>query len=171
MNIKKMTAQQIIKKFDLTEHPEGGYFKETYRSNGVIKNKQLNSNFIGDRNYSTCIYFLLTSEKFSAFHKINQDEIWHFYKGSTLKLHMISPKGDYSFVLIGNDLKNHEQPQFAVPASYWFAAEVIKEHSYAFTGCTVAPGFDFHDFVLPKREELIQLFPQHKEIISKLTHS
>ena len=166
-----MTAQQIVKKFNLTEHPEGGFYKETYRSNGIIKNEQLSSNFIGDRNYSTCIYFLLTSEKFSAFHKINQDEIWHFYKGSTLKLHMISPEGSYSFVLIGNNIENDELPQFVVPAGYWFAAEVSKKNSYAFTGCTVAPGFDFKDFVLPKREELTQLFPQHKEIISKLTHS
>ncbi|WP_417799872.1 cupin domain-containing protein [Tenacibaculum sp.] len=165
-----MTTQQLIKKFDLTEHPEGGFYKETYRSNGIIKNEHLNSNFVGDRNYSTCIYFLLTSEKFSAFHKINQDEIWHFYKGSTLKLHMISPEGNYSFVLIGNDFANDEFPQFVVPAGYWFAAEVNKENSYAFTGCTVAPGFDFNDFVLPKREELILLFPEHKEIVTKLTH-
>lgn len=165
-----MTAQQIITKFNLTEHPEGGYYKETYRSNGTISSQHLTSNFIGDRNYATGIYFLLTSTKFSAFHKINQDEMWHFYKGSTLKLHMISPNGEYSFVLIGNDLANNEQPQFTVPTSYWFAAEVIAKDAYAFTGCTVAPGFDFRDFVLPKKEELIALFPQHTEIISKLTH-
>ena len=84
-----MTAQQIIEKFNLTEHPEGGYFKETYRSNEIIENKHLPSEFIGDRNFSTSIYFLLTSDKFSAFHKINQDEIWHFYIGTPLKLHMI----------------------------------------------------------------------------------
>jgi predicted cupin superfamily sugar epimerase len=166
-----MTAQEIINKFELTEHPEGGFYKETYRSNGIIKNENLTDAFVGDRNYSTSIYFLLTSEKFSAFHKINQDEIWHFYKGTTLKLHVISPNGDYSFVLVGNDIENDEQLQFVVPATYWFAAEVIKENSYAFTGCTVAPGFDFNDFVLPKREELITLFPQHTEIITKLTHN
>lgn len=166
-----MTAQEIINKFELTEHPEGGFYKETYRSNGIIKNENLTDAFVGDRNYSTSIYFLLTSEKFSAFHKINQDEIWHFYKGTTLKLHVISPDGDYSFVLVGNDIENDEQPQFVVPATYWFAAEVIKENSYAFTGCTVAPGFDFNDFVLLKREELITLFPQHTEIITKLTHN
>ncbi|CAL2103728.1 Cupin_5 domain-containing protein [Tenacibaculum sp. 190130A14a] len=165
-----MTAQQIINQFDLTAHPEGGYFKETYRSSGVIQNEHLSSEFVGDRNYSTSIYFLLTSEKFSAFHKINQDEIWHFYKGSTLKLHMISPEGDYSFVLIGNDLAQNELPQFVVPAGYWFAAEVEATNAYAFTGCTVAPGFDFNDFVLPKKEALIALFPQHKAIITKLTH-
>ena len=165
-----MTAKDIINQFDLTEHPEGGFYKETYRSKSKISNENLASNFVGDRNVSTCIYFLLTPEKFSAFHKINQDEIWHFYKGTTLKLHMISPTGEYSFVLIGNDLANNEQPQFVVPATYWFAAEVIQENSYAFTGCTVAPGFDFRDFVLPERKELTVLFPQHKDIITKLTH-
>ncbi len=165
-----MTAKQIINKFNLTQHPEGGYFKETYRSKGIIENKSLGSNFIGDRNYSTSIYFLLTSENFSAFHKINQDETWHFYLGTTLKLHMISPEGDYSFVLIGNDVIQNEVPQFVVPAQYWFAAEIIQQNSFAFTGCTVAPGFDFNDFVLPKRKALIELFPQHREIISRLTH-
>lgn len=166
-----MTINDIIKKFDLSQHPEGGYFKETYRSSGTIKNENLNPEFIGDRNYSTGIYFLLTSDSFSAFHKINQDEMWHFYLGTTLKLHMISPEGKYSYVLIGNDILNNEVPQFVVPAQYWFAAEVIQENSYAFTGCTVAPGFDFKDFVLPERKELIQLFPQHKEVITRLTHS
>ncbi|WP_237274773.1 cupin domain-containing protein [Tenacibaculum ovolyticum] len=170
MNKKKMTVQAIINKFDLIEHPEGGFYKETYRSEGIIENKNLTPNFEGNRNYSTSIYFLLTSDKFSAFHKINQDEVWHFYNGSTLKLHMISPNGDYSFVLIGNDIENNEIPQFVVPATYWFAAEIIKENSYAFTGCTVTPGFDFKDFVLPKRKELIALFPQHTAIITKLTH-
>ena len=165
-----MTAQQIITKFNLTEHPEGGYYKETYRSNGIIQNEHLAPEFVGDRNYATCIYFLLTSNKFSAFHKINQDESWHFYKGDSLKLHMISPDGDYSFVMIGNNLEQDEQPQFVVPAGYWFAAEVLTKNAYAFTGCTVAPGFDFNDFELPKREELIQLFSQHSKIITKLTH-
>lgn len=165
-----MSAQEIIEKFDLTKHPEGGYFKETYRSDGIIQNNELPQEFVGDRNYSTAIYFLLTSEKFSAFHKINQDEIWHFYSGTTLKLHMIAPDGTYSFVLIGNDVLNNEQPQFIVPAQHWFAAEVIQENSFAFTGCTVAPGFDFNDFVLPKRDTLIELFPQHSTLITKLTH-
>ncbi|SNR14973.1 cupin domain-containing protein [Tenacibaculum jejuense] len=165
-----MTAQQIVNKFGLTQHPEGGYFKETYRSNGIIKNENLSEIFIGDRNYSTGIYFLLTSESFSAFHKINQDEMWHFYLGTTLKLHMISPDGEYSFVRIGNDIVNNEVPQFVVPAQYWFAAEVVNENSFSFTGCTVAPGFDFNDFVLPERKVLIELFPQHEKIITRLTH-
>ncbi|MEQ6123377.1 cupin domain-containing protein [Pseudotenacibaculum sp. MALMAid0570] len=164
-----MTAQNIINKLELQEHPEGGYFKETYRSSGVIPNNVLSTNFKGDRNESTAIYFLLTSEKFSAFHKINQDEAWHFYKGAPLKLHIISKEGNYSFIMIGNDLENGEVPQYVVKGGDWFAAEVLQKDAYTLVGCTVAPGFDFADFVLPKREEMINLFPTHKEIITKLT--
>ncbi|MFD2568168.1 cupin domain-containing protein [Pseudotenacibaculum haliotis] len=165
-----MTAQEIIEKLELQEHPEGGYFKETYRSTGEIPTTVLGEKYQGNRNYSTCIYFLLTSEKFSAFHKINQDEIWHFYKGTPLKLHIISKEGEYSYHMIGNDLQNGEVPQYVVNGGDWFAAEVIDANAYSLVGCTVAPGFDFADFVLPERKELTELFPQYKKIISKLTH-
>ncbi len=163
-------AESIIKKLELEPHPEGGYFKETYRSEGKILESQLPDVFEGDRNYSTCIYFLLTSETFSAFHKINQEEIWHFYKGETIQLWMISEEGKLSEVRIGNAIENGEVPQFVVPKNYWFAAKVIQLKSYALVGCTVAPGFDFKDFTLPTREELINKFPQHQDLITKLTH-
>ena len=165
-----MKAQEIIDQLGLTAHPEGGYFKETYRSAGVIPQDSLGEQFHGSRNQSTGIYFLLTSEKFSAFHKINQDEMWHFYKGARLKLHTISADGTYSFVIIGNDLANNEVPQHTVKGGDWFAAEVMDENSYTLVGCTVAPGFDFADFALPKRKELTNIFPQHETIIKKLTH-
>ncbi len=166
-----MTAKEIIELLDLQEHPEGGYFKETYRSEEIIPNSILGTSYEGERNVSTGIYFLLTSEKFSAFHKINQDEMWHFYKGSPLKLHMISEDGNYSFVIIGNDLIRGELPQYTVKGGDWFAAEVLLENSYSFVGCTVAPGFDFRDFALPTSKELIDIFPQHQKIIQNLTHS
>lgn len=165
-----MDAKEIINHFQLTPHPEGGYFKETYRSKGEILAKNLGEPFKGNRNYCTSIYFLLTSDTFSAFHKINQDEIWHFYTGTTLKLHMISPDGVYSTILIGGNFKNNEVPQFTVPAKYYFAAEIIAKNSFAFVGCTVSPGFDFLDFVLPSCKDLSTEFPKHKEIIQQLTH-
>ena len=165
-----MKAKEIINHFNLREHPEGGYFKETYRSKEEILSKDLGEDFEGNRNYCTSIYFLLTSEKFSAFHKISQDEIWHFYTGTTLKLHQISPEGTYSFVMIGNDFINGEIPQYIVPAHYYFAAEVIKKDSFSFVGCTVSPGFDFRDFVLPSCATLSKEFPEHSEIIAQLTH-
>ena len=165
-----MDAKKIIKHFDLAKHPEGGFFKEVYRSKGKISAKDLGDQFIGNRNYCTSIYFLLTSDKFSAFHKINQDEIWHFYTGTTLKLHQISPKGEYSFVMIGNDFSNNETPQYTVPANYYFAAEVLEKNSFSFVGCTVSPGFDFKDFVLPSCETLSKEFQKHSKIIEQLTH-
>ena len=164
-------VKQLCATFDLQPHPEGGYFKETYRSEGRIHTKCLDPIFQGNRNYATSIYFLLTSDSYSAFHKINQDETWHFYKGNTLKLHMISPKGEYSFVFIGALFHQGEIPQFTVPAHYYFAAEVLGDDAYSFLGCTVAPGFDFRDFHLPTQKELTSLFPQHKNIIEDFTRA
>jgi len=163
-------VEKIIKKLDLQPHPEGGYFKETYRSAGKIDHSILSSDYNGDRNFSTCIYFLLTSDTFSAFHRINQDEIWHFYDGSPIMIHMISEKGEYSTVTLGRNFSNGEKPQYVVPGKYWFAAHVVMDNSYALVGCTVAPGFDFMDFLLPKSKELISKFPEHSTIINKLTH-
>ena len=159
----------LIKKLDLKPHPEGGYFRETYRSSGEINSNNLGSNYSGKRNYSTCIFFLLRSEDFSAFHKINQDEIWHLYDGSALCLHIISEAGVYSQHIVGKDFSNGESPQVIVPGNHWFAASVVDKNSYTLVGCTVSPGFDFQDFILPNRNELLSKFPQHAKIITKLT--
>ncbi|TAJ13932.1 cupin domain-containing protein [Marinilabiliaceae bacterium JC017] len=162
-------VKQIIEHLQLQPHPEGGYFRETYRSAGEINPDSLGAAYNGKRNYSTCIYFLLTSDMFSAFHRIKQDEIWHFYDGSPLRLHMIAPNGDYSHVVIGRDIANQQTPQFVVPGGYWFAADIINEDAYSLVGCTVSPGFDFNDFDLPSREMLMAQFSQHREIIERLT--
>lgn len=165
-----ISISQIIERLNLEPHPEGGYFRETYRSSGKIQQDSLESGFEGMRNYSTCIYFLLTSNDFSAFHRIKQDEIWHFYDGSPIRLHVIDPSGTYSEHLIGRELMLGENPQVIVPAGCWFAAEVEDGNAYSLVGCTVSPGFDFRDFELRSRQELITLFPNQKELISKLTH-
>ncbi len=164
-----LTKQDLIEQLHLEKHPEGGYYKETYRSKITLKKESLPSEFGSVRSISTCIYFMLTSDEFSAFHKVNQDEIWHFYLGSSILLHMISPDSEYSKIKIGTNFSNGEIPQFVVPAQYWFAAEVIQPESFALVGCTVAPGFDFEDFELAKRKELQQKFPKHQALISRLT--
>ncbi len=161
--------QTIINTLGLKPHPEGGYYKETYRSSGGIPVSDLPPEYSGDRNFSTSIYYLLVSEKPSAFHKINQDEIWHFYDGSSIELHTISESGDHQHYLIGRDLANGQVPQLVVPANHWFAAKVTESNSYSLVGCTVAPGFDFDDFTLAKREDLITRFPQHEELIEEFT--
>ena len=163
------TIQNIIDQLALQPHPEGGYFKETYRSKGVIQADGLDPVYQGSRNYSTCIYFLLTADTFSAFHRIKQDEFWHFYDGSPIELHLISPEGEYSKVIIGRDVLQGQVPQFVVTGGYWFAANVLQGGDYALTGCTVAPGFDFADFELPERQKLLNLFPQHAQVIIALT--
>jgi len=162
-------SDDIIRKLQLQPHPEGGYFRETYRSPDEIEQDDLSEKFNGRRSFSTCIYFLLTSDTFSAFHKIQQDEIWHFYEGSPLLLHMINTEGAFSNVIIGSDLDNGQIPQFVVPAGTWFGAKVINENDFTLLGCTVSPGFDFRDFTLAKRADLLESFPQHEKIISELT--
>lgn len=161
--------EDIIRTLQLKPHPEGGYFRETYRSTGEILPDSLKEPFSGKRNYSTCIYYLLTSEVFSAFHRILQDETWHFYDGSPLCLHMISIHGNYEEVLIGRDIKSGQVPQFTIPGGTWFAANVINPDEFSLVGCTVAPGFDFADFEMGKREEMLKKFLQHQAVIMQFT--
>ena len=160
-----MNVQLLIDKLELKPHPEGGYYRETYRSTEHITP----ANFEGDRSYSTAIYFLLTSENFSAFHKIKQDEVWHFYAGSPLFVHVIDEKGIYTRHSVGIDISKGEVPQLVVKAGDWFGSSVVNENAYSLVGCTVAPGFDFRDFEMGKRDELQKKFPTHSEVIVKLT--
>jgi predicted cupin superfamily sugar epimerase len=162
-------VKEIIQTLQLQPHPEGGFFKETYRSKGIISQDSLPDYFEGERQYSTCIYYLLQSGNFSAFHKINQDEIWHFYLGSPIQLYMISELGNLTKVIIGTDISAGQVPQFVVPKYHWFAATVLGHDSFSLVGCTVSPGFDFKDFTLATQNQLKAMYPQHSEIINKFT--
>jgi len=163
------TINKIIASLELLPHPEGGYYREYYRSEGRIPQGSMSVAYTGDRNYATSIYFLLTSAAFSAFHRIKQDEIWHFYKGSPLIIHMISETGRYSKVILNNMFQEGEHLQYVVKGGVWFAAEVIDPDSYTLVGCTVAPGFDFDDFELPSQNQLLEKFPQHQKLINRLS--
>lgn len=161
--------KNIIEQLELLPHPEGGYFKETYRSDIRIEQRALPGHYKSDRNCSTAIYFLLTSGNFSAFHKIKQDEIWHFYDGTPITLHIITEEGVYEKHLIGQELDIGQVPQFVVKGGDWFASEIEAADSFGLAGCTVSPGFDFEDFEMADRQDLIQLYPEHREVITKLT--
>lgn len=165
------TIEEMIKLLDLQPHPEGGYYRETHRSTGAIPASALPREYSTPRSYSTSIYFLLTSEHFSAFHRIRQEEIWHFYDGTAIHLHTISTEGQYQKHIIGRNIKYGEFPQMIVPGCHWFAAEITNPDSYALVGCTVAPGFDFEDFELGDQKELIDRFPEHREVIIRLSRS
>jgi len=162
-------AQYWIDHLGLVRHPEGGYYKETYRSRESIAREHLPERFGGDRAFSTAIIFLLAANEFSAFHRIKQDEVWHFYEGWAVTVHVIDPKGVYATMKLGRDVERGEMLQTVVEAGCLFGAAVDREGSYALVGCTGAPGFDFRDLEMPKREELLARCPQHRSIIEKLT--
>jgi predicted cupin superfamily sugar epimerase len=169
-------ARYWIQNLGLAAHPEGGSYRQTYRSELVLPKEALPRAYTGARAVSTAIYFLLQSGNFSAFHRLRSDEMWHFYAGESLLVHVIELNGRYSKIKVGNDPQRGESLQALVKASCWFASEVASskcispdDRSFALVGCTVAPGFDFDDFELARRDELAQKYPQHREIIQRLT--
>jgi uncharacterized protein len=164
-------ARYWIEKLELEAHPEGGYFRQTYRSGLSIAKQALPSGFSGARAVSTAIYFLLEGENFSAFHRLPSDEMWHFYVGSELLVQVIAGDGQYSRIRLGNDPEVGQVLQAVVKAGCWFASGVAHRKSFALVGCTVAPGFDFADFEMAKRAELIQVYPQHRGLIEQFTRA
>lgn len=162
-------AIDYIKKLQLKKHPEGGYYKEIYRAGEMIIFDRPDKREKKKRSYSTSIYFLLEGKQFSSFHKIKSDELWHFYDGSPVKIIMISDSGKLTEMILGKNLEEKQKFQFVVPKNTWFASELLNKRSFALVGCTVSPGFDFDDFELAKRDDLLSKFPQHSKIITALT--
>jgi predicted cupin superfamily sugar epimerase len=158
-----MNGKEIVERLGLQEHPEGGFYKETYRSNQTI---ETDKNVY--RNISTAIYFLLENENKSLFHRIKSDELWFFHQGEALEIVFIK-EGVLNTIILGNNLENGEVVQATIPANTWFASRVKNLKGYSLVSCTVAPGFDFADFELAKREDLINEFPNLKETIEKFT--
>lgn len=165
------SAQYWVEKLKLEPHPEGGYYRQTYRAGLVIGQEALPAQFTGARATATGIYFLLEGENFSAFHRLRSDEMWHFYAGGPVVVHVIADAGDYSEIHLGSDPEAGEVLQAVVPTGCWFASELMDPRSYALVGCTVSPGFDFDDFELAKRAELVRLYPQQRELIERLTRA
>jgi hypothetical protein len=158
-----MTAKELIDKLQLLPHPEGGWYRETYRSEETMTNKNG-----AQRNVCTAIYFLLVGKNKSHFHRIESDETWFFHNGEPLEIVMIEG-GKMRSVLLGNDISNEEIPQFTVPAKTWFAAKIKSGIGYSLVSCTVAPGFDFSDFELAERQKLIKELPELEAVIREFT--
>lgn len=163
-----LSINEIVTHYQMLPHPEGGYFKETYRSAERIPQHGLPSRFEGDRYFGTAIYFLLDQGNFSAFHRIKSDETWHFYAGQALEIFVLHDNGELQIISLGNQIQAGETFQATVPAGAWFASRPAANTSFSLVGCTVAPGFDFEDFELAKAEELVELFPQHASLIREL---
>ena len=163
------TAQEWIAALNLAPHPEGGFFHETYRApNGLA----LPGRYGGPRPHSTAIYFLLEAHQTSKLHRIQSDELWHFYTGAPLCIHVITPAGERADLLLGPDFSANQRFQALVPAGCWFGARPLtspSSPSFSLVGCTVAPGFAFADFELAQRHSLTQRYPQHAALIHSLT--
>ncbi len=163
-----VTADQLVQRYTMQPHPEGGYYKETYRCMQTIPQQVLSRRFAGERNISTAIYFLLEQGNFSAFHKIKSDECWHFYAGGPMNIYVIHINGNLETIKLGSDISHAQTFQHVVPSGCWFASEPATGSDFSFVGCTVAPGFDFDDFELAKAADLIKVYPQHKDLINRL---
>jgi len=155
--------KDIIAQLQLLPHPEGGYYRETYRSNQIIKTEKGR-----DRNVSTAILFLLENEDKSRFHRIQSDELWFFHQGQPLEIVFIN-NDQLEIIILGNDIDHGETPQAMIPANTWFGSRVKDRKGYSLVSCTVAPGFDFADFEMAETAKLTQEYPHLKDIIENFT--
>ena len=161
---KEKNAAYWIEALDMIAHPEGGYFRETFRADEKVEPAHLPQRYTEARTMGTSIYFLLTTESVSNFHRLNSDEIWHFHTGGAARIHMIMPGGEYVHYDIGADLATGQSFQVIIPRHSWFAAEVITG-DYILVGCTVSPGFEFADFELADRKVLSEAYPELSGLI------
>lgn len=163
-------VKELIKRFNLQPHPEGGYYACNFKSKDTVQSTDKDRYNDENRSAGTSIYYLLQGHSFSAWHSLNSDELWHHYTGSSLKIHVIDKQGNLTTHLLGNPLENPDASfQVAIIAGNWFAAEIIDKTSYSLVGCTVNPGFEFKDFKLADRETLSAEFPQHTAIITQFS--
>ncbi|OAQ41638.1 hypothetical protein A5893_00570 [Pedobacter psychrophilus] len=156
------TAKYFIEKLGLQTHPEGGFYKETYRAKEEVENEHGNK-----RNLTTAIYFLLENDNKSHFHKIKSDELWFHQFGATLEILYIE-KDELKTIYLGNDVENGEVLQATIPANTWFASRMKNYESFGLVSCTVSPGFDFADFEMAKKQELIKTHPQLSAVLEEM---
>ena len=164
-----LTAEQLIKLLGLEPHPEGGYYRETYRSDEIIGKEALPERYSRNRSCATAIYYLLAPETFSAIHRIKTDEIYHFYLGDPVELVQLLPDGSGCGVTLGNDIAAGAQVQTVVSRETWHGARLAEGGKYALLGTTAAPGFEFADVEIGRRSDLIRRYPSFRNTIVALT--
>ena len=157
-------ALRLIEALDLAPHPEGGFYRETFRAELLVEGLPRG----GPRAASTAIYYLLPAGSFSALHRVRSDEVWHHYDGDPVDLHLLDDAGGYRIVRLGPGWDTGERPQQVVPGGVWQAAVPLGDR-FSLCGCTVAPGFDFADFELGSRPQLLERFPGQRAIVISLT--
>lgn len=160
-------ADYWIQHLNLTPHPEGGFYNEIYRSSINISKNELPVGYTGDRRVATSIYFLLRSQDISKMHRLRSDEIWYYHAGSSAKIYIIDPEGKKHTKFLGSHIEKTDQFSVFIPAGHIFAAEVPEKDSFCLMSCVVAPGFEFEDFEMFERDDLMQAYPKHTELFEK----
>jgi predicted cupin superfamily sugar epimerase len=156
-------ARAMVAALGLVEHPEGGFYRETYRATTSTPTPH------GERAASTAIVYLLPRGSLSALHRVRSDEVWHHYAGDPVELHVLDEKREAHAVhRLGGDVLGGGRPQLVIAAGLWQAA-VAQGPRFALCGCTVAPGFDFADFEMQGRAELVRRMPALASVIEALT--
>lgn len=143
---------RLVEALGLSPHPEGGFYRETYRSE-----------------YSTAIYYLLTADTFSEMHRLKGDEIYHFYAGDPVEILRLFPDGTCDLSRLGNYLQGGEIPQLLVSGGVWQGSRLCADGSYALMGTTMAPGFNFEEYEQAKAADLIARYPKYQDLIKQLT--
>ncbi len=154
-------VDELVRRLGLVPHPEGGFYKEMYRAALRVETPR------GTRSAGTAIYYLLPRGTFAAWHRVTSDEVWHFYDGHPLSLHLVGGDGRLETVVLGRDVARGEQPQVVVHAGVLQAA--VPRGEYTLVGCTVSPGFDFADWEMPSAESLAARYPEHAELMRQLS--
>jgi hypothetical protein len=164
-----LTAREIAELLDLEPHPEGGFYREIYRSDESLPADALPHRYEGERCPGTAIYYLLTPDTFSALHRLAGDEVFHFYLGGAVTMLLLHAGGSSETRQLGTDLAAGERPVSTVPRNTWFGLFLNEGSEYALLGTTVAPGFEFEDFELGDRVELVEQYPERAHLIRRLT--
>jgi uncharacterized protein len=165
-------AARIIEALGLEPHPiEGGFFRETYRSEEVIPAAALPGAYRSkaDRSYGTAIYYLLTSETFSEMHRLPTEEVFHLYLGGPMRMLQLFPDGTGREVILGTDVLGGQRPQIVVPPGVWQGSRLEPGADFVLLGATMAPGFDYDDYEQGGRAALIAQYPDHADAIRELT--
>ncbi len=161
------TAEYWIQNLDLKPHPEGGFYKEMFRSNILINKDELPVGYKSSRRLATSIFYLLRSEDISRLHRLKSDELWYFHYGSAVRIMYIDHVGKKHTKMLGSNLEKAEYFSMHIPAGNIFAAEVQEPNSFSVFSCVVSPGFEFEDFEMFDKEDLIQAYPKHIDFIEK----
>jgi predicted cupin superfamily sugar epimerase len=166
------TAREIRDALGLQPHPiEGGFFRETYRADGVIPAAALPRGYRPGtgRSFGTAIYYLLTAETFSELHRLPTEEVFHLYLGGPVRMLQLFPDGQGREIVIGAEILAGQRPQVVVPPGVWQGSRLEPGVEFALLGATMAPGFDYADYEQGRRDDLIAQYPEYAVLIRALT--